>query len=197
MTLITYEYIEIRESAEPLVDLAEFDFLLEPSYFLAGLSADPHMYIRKTIAEKLLRIQQKLGTYKFKIWDGWRSREVQQNIYLNYQKKLKKKYPAWNAEKLKQEVGKFVSVATDPNRVPTHATGGSIDLTLTDLSGSELDMGTGFDHFGPESAALFYEINDINDRARANRMLLRNAMLEEDFRFDDDEWWHYDYGRQP
>ena len=54
----------------------------------------------------------------------------------------------------------------------------------------------GFDHFGPEAASLFYEINNIDDQVRTNRKLLRDAMVAEYFRFDDDEWWHFDYGNQ-
>ena len=67
---------------------------------------------------------------------------------------------------------------------------------MTDSFGNELDMGTGFDDFGSEAASLFYEINDIDNIARSNRKLLRDAMLAEDFRFDDDEWGHFDYGNQ-
>ena len=37
-------------------------------------------------------------------------------------------------------------------RIPPHATGGTVDLTLVDENGKELDMGTEFDFFGPETA---------------------------------------------
>ena len=57
-------------------------------------------------------------------------------------------------------------------------------------------MGTEFDHFGPESAALYYEENDIDEQVRANRGRIRELMLEAGFRQDDDEWWHFDYGNQ-
>ncbi len=196
MTLLKYEHIEIKESDDPLVNLANFDFYLEPSYYNRGLSEESRIYIRKIIAEKLECIQKELGKYRFKIWDGWRSREVQQNIYMNHWRKLKNSHPNWEKDRLKEEVGMFVTVANDPYRIPIHATGGSIDLTLIDSSGNELDMGTEFDYFGPEAASLFYEMNDIDDRVRANRKLLRDAMFAEDFRFDDDEWWHFDYGNQ-
>lgn len=196
MTLLKYEHIKIRDLGEPLIDLSNFDFLLEPSYYNRDLSKDSRVYIRKAIVEKLKTIQQELVNYRFKIWDGWRSREVQHNIYMDHWQKLKCEHPDWKEEKLKKEVGKFVTVAYDPHRIPIHATGGSIDLTLTDLSGNELEMGTGFDHFGPEAASLFYEINNIDDQVRTNRKLLRDAMVAEHFRFDDDEWWHFDYGNQ-
>ena len=196
MTLLKYEHIEIRDSGDPLVDLANFDFLLEPSYYNKGFSKDSRIFIRKTIAEKLECIKKKFGNNNFKIWDGWRSREVQHNIYMNHWEHLKNKHTDWEENRLKQAVGKFVTIATDPNKIPIHATGGSIDLTLVDSSGNELDMGTKFDHFGPEAASFYYDIHDIDDIVKANRKLLRDAMIAEDFRFDDDEWWHFDFGNQ-
>ena len=50
-------------------------------------------------------------------------------------------------------------------------------------------MGTQFDHFGPEAASLFYEQIGRDPEVRDNRRLLREAMLEEDFRYNDNEWW--------
>jgi D-alanyl-D-alanine dipeptidase len=196
MTLLKYEHIEIKEFYDPLVNLSNFDFYLEPAYYNRGFSKDSQICIRKTIAEKLQNIQKKLRVYRFKIWDGWRPREVQHNIYLHFWKKLKNDHPDWNEDRLKEEVGKFVTIANDPKRIPIHATGGSIDLTLTDLFGNELDMGTEFDYFGPAAASHFYEMNDIDKRVKANRKILRKAMVAEGFRFDDDEWWHFDYGNQ-
>jgi D-alanyl-D-alanine dipeptidase len=115
---------------------------------------------------------------------------------MHFWNKLRTDHPTWNEDILKMEVGKFVTVANDPNRIPVHATGGSIDLTLTDLSGNELNMGTEFDYFGPEAASHFFEKNDIDGRIKANRKFLREVMIAEDFRYDDDEWWHFDYGNQ-
>lgn len=57
-------------------------------------------------------------------------------------------------------------------------------------------MGTPFDHFGPEAATLFYEEIGRDPEVRKNRRLLRDAMESELFRFDDDEWWHFDFGNQ-
>ena len=196
MTLLKYEHIEIKESGDPLVNLANYDFYLEPFYYNKGLSRDSRIYIRKTIAKKLQLIQEKLRNYRIKIWDGWRPREVQHNIYMYHWNKLNTRHPNWEEDRLKEEVGKFVTVANDPNRIPIHATGGSVDLTLVDSSGIELNMGTKFDHFGPEAASFFYETNDIDEQVKSNRRILREWMIAEDFRFDNDEWWHFDYGNQ-
>ena len=84
MTLVQYTSVKIRENRDPLIDLAVFGFVLEPRYFQQGLAENSKMFIRREIAAKLERIQEKLKKYRFKIWDGHRSREVQNNIYKKY-----------------------------------------------------------------------------------------------------------------
>ena len=196
MTLIVYENIPIDESDEPLVNLADCGFELEPAYFNAGLSDTPEMYLRKTVVERLSAVCDTFASLNFKIWDGWRSREVQHNIYMKYWKEMKSAHPDWSEGQLHRQVGTFVTIATDPNRIPVHCTGGAVDLTLVDASGTQLDMGTGFDHFGPEAAALYFEKDGNNQAARDNRRILREALTKAGFRYDEDEWWHFDYGNQ-
>ncbi|KXO10174.1 D-alanyl-D-alanine dipeptidase [Moritella sp. JT01] len=196
MTNIIFEQIPIQENGEPLLCLAELGFILEPAYFNMGLSDDPNLYAREGVVKKLIQISNRLGEYRFKIWDPWRSREVQNNIYQKYWSELSTEHPEWDEDQLKDEVGKFVTVPDNPERVPPHATGGSVDLTLVDLDGNELDMGTCFDHFGAEAATLYYEEDGRDIAIRDNRRLLRQAMESAGFRSDEDEWWHFDYGNQ-
>ncbi len=196
MTLFSYKHIPIEESGEPLVDLADFGFKLEPVYYNDGLSDTPEMYLRKKVAELLAAARDELSAFNFKIWDGWRSREVQHKLYMNYWNQMASKNPDWTEQQLREQVGTFVTVATDPNVIPIHSTGGAVDLTLVDESGAELDMGTGFDHFGPEAAALYFERSGDNEAARDNRRILRETLINSGFRYDEDEWWHFDYGNQ-
>lgn len=196
MTNINFEHIPIQECGEPLVELSQFNFELDPAYYKAGLSNDPALYARQQIVDKLLRLQDQLDGNRFKIWDPWRSRLVQANIYQKYWNELAAANPGWEQDKLKIEVGKFVTAPNNPNRIPPHATGGAIDLTLVGPDGRELDMGTGFDHFGPEAASGYFEEPGRDTKIRDNRRLLREAMISEDFRPDGDEWWHYDFGNQ-
>ena len=196
MTNVKFEYIPVKECGEPLVDLSGQPFELEPAYFNQGLSNDPALYARQQIVEKLIRLQAQLDGHRFKIWDPWRSRVVQGNIYQKLWDELVAEHPDWGEERLRVEVGKFITAANNPNRIPPHATGGAIDLTLVGPDGKELDMGTKFDHFGPEAASMYYEEAGRDTTIRDNRRLLREAMMSEDFRHDDDEWWHYDFGNQ-
>jgi D-alanyl-D-alanine dipeptidase len=196
MTLVKFEHIPIKESNEPLVDLEKYDFVLESVYFNWKLSPDKKMFLRQSVVEKLIKIQNKLKKYTFKIWDGYRTRAVQKNVYKKYWQELKEKNPDWNNEKLDEEASIFVTYPSDPKRIPHHSTGGAVDLTLVDENGKELDMGTGFDFFGKEAAPYYYEENKISDLVKNNRKLLRNAMLEDDFHIYEYEWWHFDYGNQ-
>ncbi len=196
MSVFRFHHIPIEESGEPLVDLDEYGFVLEPIYYNKGLSDTPRMYLRKGVVERLATAGHNLAPIKLKIWDGWRPREVQHKIYMLYWKYIAAEHPDWTAAQIKAQVGIFVTNAADPNRIPFHSTGGSVDLTLVDENGAEIDMGTKFDHFGPEAAALQFEKDGANQRIRDNRRILRKALTEVEFRYDEDEWWHFDYGNQ-
>ena len=76
-----------------------------------------------------------------------------------------------------------------------HSRGSTVDLTVVDLAtGAELDMGTPFDFFGPLSAG---ESPDAPAQARANRMLLRQAMENRGFLPYAEEWWHFTLADEP
>lgn len=199
MTNLVFENIKISENHDPMVNLEDYPFILAPMYYEWKLSDTPNLWVRKTIADKLLEVQNKHMAQqgrKFKIWDPWRSRVVQNNIYQKFWNELQDDHPEWDEETLRHEVGVFVTKADDSNRIPPHATGGSIDLTVVEADGSEVNFGTGFDHFGPEAATDYFEKNDGNDAAGENRKWLHQIMTDAGFETDQDEWWHFDYGNQ-
>jgi len=80
-----------------------------------------------------------------------------------------------------------------------HSRGATVDLTLIRLDdggelGGELDMGTPFDFFGPQSWPSY---PGVSDEARRNRTLLAEAMRRGDFRPYAREWWHFTLAREP
>ncbi|MBI3573789.1 D-alanyl-D-alanine dipeptidase [Candidatus Kaiserbacteria bacterium] len=188
--------VSIRNLGEPLADLGAYDFVLEPVYFKEGLTTEPRMFLRKSVAKKLLKIQKGLEIYKFKIWDGYRTRAVQAKLYERFWNELKQQHPEWRDEKLKMEVDPFVADPRDPEKTPAHTTGSTVDLTLVDVNGKELDMGTPFDYFGPEASSLYFEEHAGHPVIKENRKLLRDAMRAEGFSSHKEEWWHFDYGNQ-
>ncbi len=76
----------------------------------------------------------------------------------------------------------------DPAKGSIHNRGGAVDLTLVDENGVELEMGTKFDHFGPESA---HDYENLEEKILENRKLLKKIMLRKGFEAFDSEWWHY------
>ena len=79
-----------------------------------------------------------------------------------------------------------------------HSRGSTLDVTLVSLRGAsagrELDMGTGFDFFGPES---WPDNPAMTAQQRANRMLLREVMKKHGFRPYAREWWHFTLEAEP
>ena len=77
----------------------------------------------------------------------------------------------------------------------SHSRGSTVDLTLIDLQqGEELDMGTCFDFFGPES---WFDAQQVSPQARANRMLLQQMMTLHGFVPFQQEWWHFTLQDEP
>ncbi len=79
-----------------------------------------------------------------------------------------------------------------------HSRGSTVDLTIVSLrgesTGKELDMGTGFDFFGPES---WPDHPAMTAQERANRLLLQVEMKKHGFRPYLKEWWHFTLEAEP
>lgn len=77
----------------------------------------------------------------------------------------------------------------DPRRGSPHSMGAAVDLTLLDAAtGTELEMGTGFDAMVPQS---HHGVLDVSADAQRNRALLLGIMTAAGFDFFRNEWWHY------
>jgi D-alanyl-D-alanine dipeptidase len=121
--------------------------------------------------KKAVKLAKNLG-YKIKIWDAYRPIEVQQFMY--------DKFPSSDLE------GGFVS---NPLTGSTpHCRGVAIDLTLCDLAGNEIEMGTDFDDF---SALAAHRCSEVSLEAQKNRLILLGIMTLAGFDFYSQEWWHY------
>ena len=76
-----------------------------------------------------------------------------------------------------------------------HSRGSTVDLTLVEIStGKEVDMGGPFDWFGELSHP---DYQDITETQKANRAILRDAMLRHGFKPLDTEWWHFTLADEP
>lgn len=76
-----------------------------------------------------------------------------------------------------------------------HSRGSTIDLTLVrSADGREVDMGTPFDWFGPESAPGWRRLTAGQS---AGRRHLRGAMIRAGFAPYPQEWWHFTLRGEP
>lgn len=76
----------------------------------------------------------------------------------------------------------------NPVKGSIHNKGGAVDITLIDLDGNELDMGTDFDFFGKRA---YHDNVNLPEEILANRRLLKETMEAHGFWSIRTEWWHY------
>ena len=108
-----------------------------------------------------------LGWY-IKIWDGFRPVSAQFTLW--------EVYPD------------STYVANPNNGFSSHSRGNTIDLTLVDASGAELEMPTGFDDF---SLKADRDYSDCTAAAANNAEILELLMEKHGFTGYAGEWWHY------
>jgi D-alanyl-D-alanine dipeptidase len=140
-------------------------------------------YLHKETIAKLLvadsLLQAENANWHFLIYDGARPHFVQKLMYDLYRK-------------MPVAQGMYLS---NPNNHSLHNYGAAVDLTICDDRGNPVDMGTSFDHFGPESH-IFDEValkssGKITEEAFNNRRTLRRIMLKAKFTSIAFEWWHF------
>ena len=169
------------QSDEPLVDVAKLDstILIEMKYATEKNFVGVRLYpvarclLRKSVAERLVRVQKRLNTlgYGLKVWDAYRP--------LSVQKKMWKIFPD----------PRYVA---PPSKGSRHNRGAAVDVTLVDSLGHDLEMPTQFDDFSRKAAPTYPHVSDA---VRKNRQILIDAMLAEGFKGISSEWWHYDAPR--
>lgn len=115
---------------------------------------------------KANNIFMKMG-YKIKLFDCYRPLDVQKKMW---------------------SIVSNPSYVADPAKGSIHNRGGAVDITLVDANGVELDMGTPFDFFGLEAS---HNYDNLSQKIKENRLLLKIIMTENGFNALDTEWWHY------
>ena len=77
----------------------------------------------------------------------------------------------------------------EAGRGSNHSRGVALDVTLEDLDGRELDMGTPFDAMEPRAHHL---AAGLDPQVNRNRFVLLGIMAHAGFRAIESEWWHYE-----
>ena len=97
-------------------------------------------------------------------------------------------YRPLDIQKKMWEIVSNPKYVADPAKGSIHNKGGAIDITLVDINGNELDMGTKFDFFGIEASHAYAR---LPQKVKDNRKLLKKIMIAKQFNSFDSEWWHY------
>ncbi len=129
----------------------------------------PECYTRAKTARALLKVNKEFMEkgVKIKFFDCYRPNSVQ--------------YKMWKIVPNPQYVA-------NPVKGSIHNKGGAVDITLVDLEGNELDMGTDFDFFGKRA---YHDNLDLPKEILENRKLLKETMEAYGFWSIRTEWWHY------
>lgn len=187
----------------PIIKLnKETKIIIDLQYPKLGMqNAITKCLIRKEALEKLLLACVLLPQgLSFKIWDAYRTWRLQNELYYVYKPDIIKQFNLneLSIEDQKRIISNYVSIPNkDETLPPLHTTGGSIDLTITNLAtGKDLDLGVGFDDFSNLTNTASYENNNTDEIVKNNRRLLYNVMIEAGFTNLPSEIWHYDYGNR-
>jgi D-alanyl-D-alanine dipeptidase len=126
-------------------------------------------YLRYKTVKALIEANRRFmkSGLKIKIFDCYRPLDIQKRM--------------WN-------IVPNPSYVANPSKGSIHNRGGAVDITLVDINGNELDMGTTFDFFGIEASHDYPEFSSI---IKHNRNQLRKIMKKAHFNSFDSEWWHY------
>lgn len=127
-------------------------------------------YLRWGTVKKLMLVSrdlEELGLY-IKIWDGFRPVSAQ--------------FVLWEV------CPNPTYVANPTTGHSSHSRGNTIDLTLVDGDGQELEMPTGFDDF---SAKADRNYTDCTETAANNAEILELLMEKHGFQGYSGEWWHF------
>ena len=127
----------------------------------------------------------------------------------------------YDAYRPQQAVDDFIRWAKDPNDIEmklnyypevdkeslfeegylidrsSHSRGSAVDVSIVSLHKTdpkELDMGTNWDFFGPDS---WPQSLMVTPQQRANRMFLYHMMRKHGFKPHKKEWWHFTLENEP
>lgn len=141
-------------------------------------------YLQVEALEKLYLatsfLKKDFPEYKILIWDAARPRRIQQLL--------------WDVVDIPlSERSKYVA---NPATGSIHNYGCAVDLTLTDLNGNPLDMGTDYDNFDEiahiDEEEKLISLGLLNSEQVRNRKVLREVMTKAGFNTITSEWWHFD-----
>jgi zinc D-Ala-D-Ala dipeptidase len=206
---------------EPLVPLESVGVAFESYYaktdgknppFGSSIEgSQPDVWLRKSVAEKLARVNDLLRPFEAELFvlDGHRSIACQRGLWNFFYQKAKQQNPGGSEQEHRSYVRQFVVDPVSFNEFDSrtwqaHMSGAAVDLTLRDsVTREQLEMGASFEEDTEASACDYFErqliaghIDDSDVRLQNRRLLhwamTREGLLNETARV----FWHYDWGNQ-
>ncbi|MCK8602601.1 M15 family metallopeptidase [Desulfoferrobacter suflitae] len=158
---------------------------------------EPRCILTAQAAQALKKVQEELRRFglALKIFDAYRPQRAVDHFVrwaedLQDTRRKAEFYPDVD----KQDLFKKQYIAAKSS----HSRGSTVDVTITAMdaapSAPGLDMGTGFDLFGPRSWPTSLA---VSPESRAHRMLLQVLMVKHGFEPIAEEWWHFTLKNEP
>lgn len=191
--------IPTQENHDPLIDIKD-QMLLKfgPSPEIPNNTNYTKM--RSTVYNKLLAAQKQLPhNLKFCLYEGYRSLELQEQLFNERYHKIKTQYPTWTLEQIFIETIKMVSPVINldgsPN-IPPHSTGGAVDVYLINEKQEIVDMGIKVEDWMKDLEGTISQTDSdiISDQAKIYRKIMNEALSAVGFVNYPTEYWHWSYG---
>ena len=147
--------------------------------------------VRKTVYKKLINVAKELKemneNYKIIVVYGFRDMKKQEKYFNEILEEVKGKFED------KMEMYEYIHEKIAVPDVSGHPTGGAVDAAIYDGKENRiLDFGSEILDYS--TTQCYYEAENISERAKSNRKILRKIMMKEGFAPYDGEWWHFSYG---
>lgn len=165
--LVDSTFVNLKDYSQDFV--YDMKYATEDNFLEAKVYDCAECYLRLKTVKALIEANKSFMQqgYRIKLLDCYRPLDIQKRMWMIVSNP------------------KYVA---DPSKGSIHNRGGAVDITLVDLEGNELDMGTKFDYFGEEASHNYTNLDKI---VIQNRKTLRETMQKHHFKIFDSEWWHY------
>lgn len=191
--------IPVQDNQELLVDIRNQHILMYGTSPEVPNNMD-YTKLRATVLEKILQAQTQLPVHlRFCLYEGYRSLELQQQLFQTFYQKIVHEHPDWQPGMIFRETTKLVAPVTNldgTKNVPPHSTGAAVDLYLVDMNGTPVDMGIHpADWLSDlEGKLSLTDSGHISPAAKAHRTIMAKALSSVGFINYPTEYWHWSYG---